>query len=171
MPFIRHLIAITAWSQSVPENNDEVPPLGFAIAQLKGIYILSESQQGMILVDMHAAHERIVYERMKKSFSEDSILSQPLLVPLNLSLSEKETRYIQDNTPLFVQLGFDIDVAAAESAVIRAVPALLQKADVALLIRDVLDLIANGVSQRIQRRLTNYSQQWLVTVRSEQIVS
>ena len=141
-------------SSVAKESAEVIPQLGFAIAQLKGIYILSESQQGMILVDMHAAHERIVYERMKQSFNQDHIRSQPLLVPHSLSLSEKEILYVQENTALFTQLGFAMDIVSEESVVVRAIPALLQKADITMLVRDILsDLIANGTSQRIQQQI------------------
>lgn len=135
------------------ENPEEAPPLGFAVAQLKGIYILAENEQGMVLVDMHAAHERITYERMKTSFEGDGIKAQPLLVPITVSVSEKESRMVEENIEVFSQFGFELDVMGPETIAIRQVPSLLREAEVEELIRDVLsDLIALGSSSRIQEK-------------------
>ncbi|WNO08175.1 DNA mismatch repair endonuclease MutL [Teredinibacter sp. KSP-S5-2] len=131
-----------------------VPPLGYAIAQLKGIYILAENTQGLIIVDMHAAHERIVYERMKAQFSEQAIQSQPLLVPQTLAVSEKEANQAEDCMDVFSRLGIVIERVGPESLLIRQVPTLLHADDVEALIRDVLsDLIEYGSSQRIQHHI------------------
>ncbi len=81
---------LTLQMENVPE---EVPPLGFALAQLKNIYILAENKEGLVLVDMHAAHERVIYEKLKKQLSEQKMISQPLLIPLTIKLSEREQNY------------------------------------------------------------------------------
>ena len=87
------------------DDGDAVPPLGFAIAQLKGIYILSENQHGLVLVDMHAAHERITYERMKTTWHNQGIKTQPLLVPDSLSVSSREADVAEEHDEQIVVLG------------------------------------------------------------------
>ncbi|SBS30145.1 DNA mismatch repair protein MutL [Marinomonas spartinae] len=130
-----------------------IPPLGFAVAQLHGVYILSESESGMILVDMHAAHERIVYERMKQSFYDKTIASQPLLVPINVSVSQSEADLVEENGDVFLAFGFKVERTGLESVMVREVPIILIKADVENLVRDVVsDLAANGVSDLIEAR-------------------
>lgn len=138
----------------ISDGNEELPPLGFAVAQLKGIYILAENQHGLIVVDMHAAHERITYEKMKQQLDANGLQSQPLLVPESVAVSETEAGYAEDNTELFANLGFRIERAGPESIVIREVPVLLNRADYTLLIRDVLsDLVEYGTSERIRDRM------------------
>ena len=136
-------------------NSDtEVPPLGYAIAQLKGIYILAENAQGLIVVDMHAAHERVVYERMKQAFEEGSLQTQPLLVPQTMAVSYKEVACAESHQAVFQRLGFVVDTAGPESLLIRQVPVALNKANVEQLVRDVLsDLIQYGSSDRIQQHI------------------
>ncbi len=132
----------------------DVPPLGFAIAQLKGIYILAENAQGLVVVDTHAAHERITYERMKQQCAASGIQSQPLLVPQSMAVSEKEANYAEDNSALFARLGFELQRAGPESLVIKQVPVMLNRSDVDVLVRDVLsDLIEFGMSERIQHKM------------------
>jgi len=144
--------AAEASHASAGENNDpETPPLGFAIAQLKGIYILAENTEGLIMVDMHAAHERVTYERMKIEFTENAIQPQPLLVPITISMSEKEITSAENHVDIFSRLGFVVESAGPESLLIRQIPVALQKADVEQLVRDVLsDVIEYGSSDRIQ---------------------
>ncbi|WP_027329360.1 DNA mismatch repair endonuclease MutL [Marinimicrobium agarilyticum] len=144
-----------AQPQPMPESEDgEVPPLGFAVAQLKGIYILAENAQGLIIVDMHAAHERITYERMKTAYAQGAIQTQPLLVPESIAVSQKEADCAEQNAETFTQLGFEVQRAGPESLLVRQVPALLNRAPVAQLVRDVLsDLIEYGSSERIQQRM------------------
>ncbi|MEM1111430.1 MAG: DNA mismatch repair endonuclease MutL [Pseudomonadota bacterium] len=133
------------------DTDEEPPPLGYALAQLKGIYILAENAEGLILVDMHAAHERITYERLKQARDEGSIQSQPLLVPQSIAVSQKEVQVASEHSALFESLGLAVDVAGEESLVIRQIPVSLRDSDVELLLRDVLaDLIEYGTSERIQ---------------------
>lgn len=132
----------------------DIPPLGYAIAQLKGIYILAENTEGLIVVDMHAAHERVVYERMKTSFSTGGVQSQPLLVPLNIAVSEKEVECAEAHAETFTQLGFQMACAGLESLVVRQVPMVLHHANTEQLIRDVLsDLIQFGTTDRIREHI------------------
>jgi DNA mismatch repair protein MutL len=129
----------------------EVPPLGYAIAQLKGIYILAENAQGLIVVDMHAAHERVVYERMKTAFDLGNVQAQPLLVPQTLAVSEKEVACTESHQDVFQQLGFVVETAGPESLLIRQIPVSLKSANVEQLVRDVLsDIIQYGSSDRIK---------------------
>ena len=142
-------------AQAMPDSEpDEVPPLGFALAQLKGIYILAENAQGLVLVDMHAAHERITYEHLKTGFAEQGIRSQPLLVPLSLAVSQGEAELAETHRDWFAALGFDIDRQGPEQLVVRQVPALLAAGDVEALVRDVLsDINTHGSSQRIEEAI------------------
>ena len=137
-------------AQPVPEAGSDVPPLGYAIAQLKGIYILAESASGMVVIDMHAAHERIVYERMKQARVGEGIKTQPLLVPQSVAVSAREADCAERRMDFFKSLGFALERIGEESLVIREVPALLVDSDVAQLLRDVLsDLLTHGTSDVI----------------------
>lgn len=143
---------------SLPQEQDlehsEVPPLGFAIAQLKGIFILAENAQGLIIVDMHAAHERITYERMKSAYDDHRLVSQPLLVPENLVVSQREATVVEENQSVFDQLGFSVQRAGQESIIVREIPAILRGSEVEGLLRDVLsDLLEHGSSVRIKEHI------------------
>ncbi len=141
----------SAQSPQVITGNEEIPPLGYALAQLKGIYILAENAQGLVLVDMHAAHERITYERLKQSMDETQLAQQPLLVPVTIQVSEAEIAVWQQQRDLFSKLGLDVEQLDEQVLVIRAVPEILAAADVSQLIRDVLaDLVAEERSSRIE---------------------
>jgi len=142
-------------TSSFPSSGDEnIPPLGYAIAQLKGIYILAENAQGLIMVDMHAAHERITYERMKESFACGGIQTQPLLVPESIAISQKEADCAEQFYDIFKNLGFELQRAGPETLLIRQVPVVLNRAKVEQLVRDVLsDLIEHGTSERIQHHI------------------
>jgi DNA mismatch repair protein MutL len=136
------------------EDSEDIPPLGYALAQLKGIYILSENADGLILVDMHAAHERITYERLKASRDSDDVHSQPLLVPQAVALSQREVQVAEEHCALFRQLGLEVETGGEESLVIRAVPVALRDSDLEQLLRDVLaDLIEYGSSERIEAHM------------------
>jgi DNA mismatch repair protein MutL len=137
--------------QTMPDDDAEIPPLGYAVAQLKGIYILAENAHGMIIVDMHAAHERIVYERMKQARSGEGIKAQPLLVPETVAVSRREADCAEQHGDVFRSLGMVVERIAEELVVIRQLPALLAGSDAAQLVRDVLsDLLDQGSSDRIE---------------------
>ena len=132
-------------------DQQDIPPLGYAIAQLKGIYILAENHEGLIIVDMHAAHERITYERMKGAFDDQGLISQPLLVPESLAVSQREADAAEQHNEVFAKLGFVVERAAAESVIVREIPAILRGSEVEALLRDVLsDLLEHGNSERIR---------------------
>ena len=133
---------------------EQVPPLGYARAQLHGIYILAENAEGLVLVDMHAAHERITYERLKQSQQDSGIQSQPLLVPINIDVSEKEAALVESSPEIFAELGLEVDRSGLESVRIRQVPVVLADDDSEALLRDVLsDLVKHGSSTRIHEAM------------------
>ena len=132
-------------------DDAEVLPLGFAIAQLAGVYILAENADGLVIVDMHAAHERIVYEKLRKSFDTKEIVRQPLLVPVTIAVSESEVVLAEQYLDYFSRLGLIISLGGPSSIVIREVPALLNQAEVESLVRDILsDLQVAGSSNQVE---------------------
>jgi len=142
------------YATEMPSEQGDIPPMGFAIAQLKGIYILAENTQGLIIVDMHAAHERIIYERMKTAFDDQGLVSQPLLVPESLAVSQREADMAEQSGEVFAQLGFLVERAANESIIVRQIPAILRGSEVEALLRDVIsDLIEHGTSERIRHHI------------------
>ena len=142
------------YATEMPTEEGDIPPMGFAIAQLKGIYILAENAQGLIIVDMHAAHERITYERMKTAFDDQGLVSQPLLVPESLAVSQREADMAEQSGEVFAQLGFVVERAANENIIVREIPAILRGSEVESLLRDVIsDLIEHGTSERIRNHI------------------
>lgn len=138
----------------LPQSQGDIPPLGYALAQLKGIYILSENAVGLVLVDMHAAHERIMYERLKVAMASEGLSGQPLLVPESLALSQREADCAEEHAQWFQRLGFELQRLGPESLAIRQIPALLKQAEANRLVQDVLaDLMEYGTSDRIQAHL------------------
>ncbi len=128
----------------------EVPPLGYAIAQLHGIHILSETVDGLIVVDMHAAHERIGYEKLKTAHDDTGLRMQPLLVPQTVAVSEREAETAEREAELLDALGFEITRSGLQSLTLRGVPALLADGDTEALLRDVIaDLVEHGESRRV----------------------
>ncbi len=141
-------------AESKPDSDSVIPPMGYALAQLKGIYILAENEHGLVLVDMHAAHERITYERLKSAMDSASIAQQPLLVPVTIQVSEVEMMAWNDQQDLFNKLGLEVEQLDEQILVIRSVPDVLIKADVSQLVRDVLsDLVTNESSNRIEETM------------------
>ncbi|MFY0640678.1 MAG: DNA mismatch repair endonuclease MutL [Bermanella sp.] len=139
------------FSQPVPNNSvmptmgvngagDKViPPLGYAIAQLHGVFILSQSEHGLIVVDMHAAHERITYERLKVAYDEQGIASQPLLVPETIHVSQEQADIAEQQEQELSKLGFQLERLGPESLVIRQMPVLLRSANSEALVVKVLE--------------------------------
>lgn len=132
-------------------DDEDIPPLGYAIAQLHGIYILAQNTQGLIIVDMHAAHERITYEHMKQAVANESLKVQPLLVPLSLSVSSAEADIAGEFSDPLQQLGMILERIGPETLVLRQVPAILRSADMEQLVRDLLsDIREHGSSDRLE---------------------
>ncbi len=143
-----------ASAAALPEGQGDAPPLGYALAQLKGVYILAENALGLVLVDMHAAHERIMYERLKIAMASEGLSGQPLLVPESLAVSQREADCAEEHGVWFQKLGFELQRLGPENLAIRQIPALLKQADATRLVQDVLaDLLEYGSSDRIQAHL------------------
>jgi len=134
-------------------STQDTHPLGYAIAHIHNIYILAETTKGVILVDAHAAHERVTYERLKRQYQEGSVPSQPLLLPIKITVSAAEADLAEQEYEYFNTLGFELNRSGPETIILRSTPALLGNVDKELLIRDVLaDINEHGMSQRIQEQ-------------------
>ena len=126
------------------------PPLGYALAQLGGAYILAENEEGLVIVDMHAAHERITYEKMKSASSEQTLVKQRLLVPLSLEVTRREADVVEALTEEFGRLGIGLERLGPSTIRVQEVPSLIGTADAAELVRDVLgELVEYGRSDSL----------------------
>lgn len=136
------------------DHNSEEYPLGFAIAQLHNIYILAQNTNGMILVDMHAAAERINYEKMKIDWHQGKLNTQALLVPLNLKVSELEAQMVEEMPEAFNKIGLQLDRLGISQISVRAIPALLAHSDIENLIREVLnDYLEFNNSDKVKQNI------------------
>lgn len=113
-------------------------PLGFALAQLHGVFVLAQNRAGLVLVDMHAAHERILYEQFKHALQSDSVQLQPLLIPVTLIADPVDIGTVEENSEVLAALGFDMAVLSPTTLAVRAIPALLANSDAQALARDIL---------------------------------
>lgn len=130
------------------------PPMGYALAQLHGIYILAATENGLVVVDMHAAHERVMYERFKQQLAQGSVPVQPLLVPERVSVSRRDADLAEEHAAELAAAGFELERGGPETVVLRAVPAALKDHDLVRLTRDVLaDIAEHGASDRIARAI------------------
>ncbi len=136
------------------EATQAIAPLGYAIGQLHGIYILAQNPTGLVIVDMHAAHERITYEQMKQQWQGHGVPAQGLLTPISIAVTRAEAAMAEEHQALLRELGLDTEPAGPETLLIRAVPAALAHCDAGRLARDVLaDFLRFGASQRIRAAL------------------
>jgi DNA mismatch repair protein MutL len=134
-------------------DTPEIPPLGFALAQLQGIYILAQNRQGLVVVDMHAAHERVVYEKLKTALDARTVPTQPLLVPVTFAAERLEVATAEEHQELLRQIGFEIAALGPNTLAVRALPALLANGDAAALARAALaDIREFGASQALTSR-------------------
>jgi len=137
-----------------PEADGEIPPLGYALAHLHGAYILAQNRDGLVIVDVHAAHERITYEQLKNSMRSSGIQSQPLLVPVKVAVTEREADLAEEQRSVFGKLGLVVDRGGPASLTVREIPAILADADAETLLRDLLaDLQSHGQTDRINRQI------------------
>lgn len=131
-----------------------MPPLGYALAQLHGVYILAQNQSGLVLVDMHAAHERITYERFKQTYRQGGVIRQPLLVPVSVAVSSREADLAESQAEWLAGVGMEVSRLGRDRLAVRSIPALLQGADAEHLLRDLLsDMAEHGESSRLQEAL------------------
>lgn len=140
-------------ANATPARADGEYPLGFALGQLHGIYILSQSAEGLVLIDMHAAHERVMYERLKQLAAGTGSPPQAFLVPVTVAVSVGQAELAEAHRDAFARLGIELDRIAPEQLAVRQIPALLARTDIGALVRDVLgDLVEHGTSARIEDR-------------------
>lgn len=143
--------AAAAASPNTAPEAQPTPPLGFALAQLHGIYILSQAPDGLILVDMHAAHERTTYERMKAALQEGPVASQPLLMPLLVNVSAAEADVLQEHASALESLGLDVERSGPTGVQVRTIPAFLADQDIGELVSRIgADLVEHGVTHSLE---------------------
>lgn len=139
---------ITSDESITYEERQNIPPMGFALGQLHGIYILAQNNNGLIVVDMHAAHERIMYEKLKLALDNDGLSMQSLLIPATFNADNLDVITVEENHAALQQLGFEFAVLSPTTLAVRAVPVTLQHADIVKLAQDLLREIRDyGVSQ------------------------
>jgi DNA mismatch repair protein MutL len=137
----------TNHQQPLPEAADdasELPILGVALAQLHGVYLLAQNKSGLVIVDMHAAHERITYEQLKQAYNGQSLQVQQLLVPLRVRAQESDVAMVEQARALLLQLGLDLEPGGPQALVLRSVPSLLARGDLAAVVHDVLQALQAG---------------------------
>ena len=149
-------LAGVIWNRSEPADSPPLPagdwPLGRAIAQLQGVYILAENAQGLVVVDMHAAHERIVYERLKQQMDNEQLASQPLLIPATFAATPTEVATAEDSGVVLAMLGLEVVPFSPRTLAVRAVPTTLAQGDPVELARSVLaELSQHDASTVVQR--------------------
>lgn len=125
-------------ASAMPAASEEEFPLGFALAQCHGVFILAQNRAGLVVVDMHAAHERILYEQFKEALDTDTVQLQPLLIPVTFYADAVEVGTVEESQSILAALGFDIAVMSPTTLAVRAIPALLRNSDAQALARDVL---------------------------------
>ena len=142
-----------AAGSATEQSSEDAHPLGYAIAQLHGIYILAQNSQGLVMVDMHAAHERIVYEQMKEAQARDGIARQRLLVPLTFNVTEQEANLAEECAEQLDAAGLIVERMGQSSVVVREVPVLLAKANVQEMVQDLLaELCEFGTGESMKRK-------------------
>ncbi len=137
-----------------PGDDEAEHPLGYALGQLQGVYILAQNREGLVLVDMHAAHERITYEQFKQTYHGSGITRQPLLMPLTVAVTSREAELAEASSELLSEIGIEVSRLDRDRLAVRGIPALLHGADAERLLRDLLaDLTEFGSSERIRAEI------------------
>jgi DNA mismatch repair protein MutL len=141
-------------AQPFPENGQgDAPPLGYALGQLHGVYVLAQNAQGLVLVDMHAAHERVVYEKLKTALDARAVPAQTLLIPVALTVDARDVAEISPHLDQLGEIGFELSITSPTSVAVRSVPWLLKNADPVELTRAVLREVAEfGVARLLAER-------------------
>ncbi len=135
------------------EAPSELPPLGYALGQLHGVYILAQNAEGLVIVDMHAAHERVTYEKLKAQVAAQAVPRQRLLVPIAIDVSEAEADLVEASSDTLAASGLVLERSGIRSVTLREAPALLTKKDLTTMVRDfVSELVEYGTSDEIERR-------------------
>ena len=145
----------TSLPQSTAHDPDShvIPPLGFALAQLSGVYVLAQNAHGLIVVDMHAAHERIVYEKLKTSLDAEQIATQPLLIPVSFYADALEVATVEAEQDALAKLGFDIAPLSPNTLAVRAMPVMLKQSEAEAAAHDVIDELREfGASRAMTER-------------------
>jgi DNA mismatch repair protein MutL len=141
---------ISDWNE-IDDNQQSDFPLGFALAQLSGVYILAQNREGLIIVDMHAAHERIVYEQLKAALDLKEIPKQKLLIPINVKLDLTRMAVVHENASLLNTLGFEFSISGPENIALRAIPSFLEPGKVPELAMSVIgDIMEYGATRVLQ---------------------
>ena len=151
---------ISDWSEQAEELST-ANPLGFAIGQLSGAYILAQNHLGLIIVDMHAAHERVVYEQLKIGLEQHTISKQSLLLPINIKLSAPQISLLEENNETINSLGFEFTVSGEESVALRAAPTLFEVENIPRLLTDIIKDIEEFGGTRV---ITEHRDQILATM-------
>jgi DNA mismatch repair protein MutL len=135
--------------------------LGYTLGQLHGLYIIAQNDQGLVIVDMHAAHERVLYEKLKKQYRDNKVATQQLLVPIAVHISEAEANRVEENREIFSELGFEIDRIGNDVVVLRRVPALLQATHLEQMVKDML---SDQAELQQSQRSIHYENEILATI-------
>jgi DNA mismatch repair protein MutL len=145
---------VAAAAQPFPESGaHDAPPLGYALAQLHGVYVLAQNAQGLVLVDMHAAHERVVYEKLKTALDARAVPAQTLLIPVALTVDARDVAEISPHLDSLRDIGFELSITSPTSVAVRSVPWLLKDADPVELTRAVLAEVTEfGVARLLAER-------------------
>jgi len=136
-------------ASAYPEGDADEYPLGFALAQLHGVFVLAQNSRGLVLVDMHAAHERILYEQLKNALDDDAMAVQNLLIPVTFYADPQAVSVVEEQQQVLRSLGFEIAVLSPTTLAVRAIPSLLKNADAESLARDVLRDVAEFGASRV----------------------
>ena len=144
LPLYERLHAKPSRAAAVDGGDPSIPPLGYALAQLAGVYVLAQNAAGLIIVDMHAAHERITYEKLKAALAEQRLQSRPLLMPIGIEVSARDADLAEQFAEELKAVGLDVVRRGPQQVAVAAVPALLDGEDVVPLVRDILSDLADG---------------------------